>query len=407
MKLKIALLAVCLTLVISFLMSSCTASTDKETSTDSHSEESFDNSSYDEVSFADESSEDLSKLEISVNFTTYIEDETDFLDREYAANMVYSSVQVAVSEEVADFKYIRVFYDENGDPYSSGALYEAELLTPDNSFRAQTYIRERFSNRGISYVDDNGKVCYALIGYDENGTLSTIPFDNFEREEKETTVHVPEGDALVSATISFDGTAEGIISALVNLDALPQGTSVNHFYTMNGVAHIDLDQTCRDYLMSTDESLGFGCVVNSLLEYYGDKGIERVLITADDKLKGKSIFPYFGKEDDGKHYATISLFDVYALDLYPYPVSYDGTIDGLIAALVKESGWNSDIKVNSFEIKNGKAYIDLNEAFGNHVYAGLFTESGVTCVVSTLLDNYEIYQVIVTIEGEPFVSDYH
>lgn len=111
---------------------------------------------------------------------------------------------------------------------------------------------------------------------------------------------------------------------------------------------------------------------------------------------------------DSTHYAVVFLFDVNAIKLYPYPVTYDGTPQGLISALAEASGWRKGIEVNSFEIKDRVAYIDMNSVFGDQVYAGLMTESGVSCVVETLKYNYdaEVDYVALTIEGEPFKSSY-
>jgi len=116
----------------------------------------------------------------------------------------------------------------------------------------------------------------------------------------------------------------------------------------------------------------------------------------------------FGSDDDGKHYAVLTLFDVYAIDTYYYPVSFDGTGEGLIAALVEAMDWNKDIAVNSYKTVNRIVYIDLNEAFGNMVYSGLMAESGVSCVIGSINSYYgdEIDSVVLTIEGKPFVSDY-
>ena len=70
--------------------------------------------------------------------------------------------------------------------------------------------------------------------------------------------------------------------------------------------------------------------------------------------------------------------------------------------------WDDAIAVNSYTIENRIVYIDLNKAFGDTVYAGLMSESGVSCVCDSIKYYYgdQIDSVCLTIEGKPFVSDY-
>lgn len=413
---KKTLFAICIAFVVCFsvLLSACTASPATDTSTEesenqSVGESDLDNASSEDVSAEDVSTEDVVLPQFEIGYVDIYID-VDYSDAEFE-DLYRSNVQITASEDLKDFKYISVSYNEKGEPYAVKTLYETALLAQGTPFVARTYINAKLSSRGISYTDDNGNTRYALIKHDDEGYLTVAPFNNPEKQESTVNLYVPENGALVPVSAKIDGTAEGIISALVSNGALPEGTEVNMFYVANEVAHIDLNEKFSDYLSETDNALGIGCVVNSLLEYFGDKGVERVFITADGKAtvehEGRIIFDRFGDgEDDGKHYALLWLFDVYSFDMFPFPVSFDGTAEELIAKLVKESNWNPEIKVNSFKIKDGMAYIDLNEPFGGMVNAALMAESGVDCVVQTVESAYEVDGVILTIEGEPFKSAY-
>lgn len=403
-------------------MSACTASPVADTSTDSRTvesatqsldETSSKNESSEDTSSEDTSTEDISSEDVSAEDVVLPQFEIDYASTDLEANytepsfvsIYLANVQITASEDLKDFKYISVSYNEKGEPYAVKTLYETALLAQGTPFVAQTYINPKLSSRGISYTDGNGTTRYALIKNDEEGYLAVYPFNAPKKQESTVNLYVPENGALVPVSAKIDGTAEGIIAALVSNGTLPEGTEVNMFYVANKVAHIDLSSK---YISYSTQSVG--CVVNSLLEYFGDKGVERVFITVNGKAtvehEGRIIFDRFGnEEDDGKHYALLWLFDVYSFDMFPFPVSFDGTAEELIAKLVKESNWNPEIKVNSFEIKDGKAYIDLNEPFGSMVNAGLMAESGVDCVVWTMESAYEV-DVILTIEGEPFKSAY-
>ena len=99
------------------------------------------------------------------------------------------------------------------------------------------------------------------------------------------------------------------------------------------------------------------------------------------------------------------LFDVNAIDFYFYPAFFDGTVEGLISKLAEKGNWRNNVKVNLFKIEDGKAYIDLNEDFGDMIQ-GLMSESLVDCVSDTVRSYYNVSSVCLTIEGEPFKSSY-
>lgn len=416
MLFKKTLFAVCIafTVCFSLLLSACNADTVTDTSAEESTSQSVDVSNPGSSSSDGVITEDVNSEDISTEDVVLPQFEIDYASTDLEANYTDPSfvsiylvnVQITASENLKDFRYISISYNEKGEPYAAKTLYETALLAQGTPFVAQTYINPKLSGRGISYTDGNGNTRYALIKNDEEGYLAVYPFNNPKKQESTVNLYVSKNGALVPVSAKIDGTAEGIIAALVSNGVLTEGTKVNKFYIANEVAHIDLSS---NYIANSTQSVG--CVVNSLLEYFGDKGVERVFITVNGKAtvhhNQHFILDRFGnEEDDGKHYALLWLFDVHTFDMFPFPVSFDGTAEELIAKLVKESNWNPEIKVNSFEIKDGKAYIDLNEPFGSMVNAGLTAESGVDCVIMTLESAYVIDEVVVSIEGEPFKSSY-
>ena len=368
-----------------------------------------------EVTSDDDSEEDISEdissddtPGLSIEGGGFNDDEVDFRDHWYTPLVGASGLKISVKDTVKNFKYLNILYDEYGNPYVVENLYGTEFLTPNDAFCAVTYIRKAFSNRGISYVNDKGETCYAVIEYGSDGHLSFRPFENVKPEAAKATADIKSTYETTQWDVEFDGTVTGLLKAFTGV--LPHNIKVNNFYIANGVAHVDLNQVFYDHISSNSRLVDN--VVSIILSYYGDKGADRVLITINNdsaiKSEGKMLLKKFGSDDDGKHYAVLSLFDVYAIDTYYYPVSFDGTGEGLIAALVEAMDWNKDIAVNSYKIVNRIVYIDLNEAFGNMVYSGLMAESGVSCVIGSINSYYgdEIDSVVLTIEGKPFVSDY-
>ncbi len=78
----------------------------------------------------------------------------------------YTLVKIRVTKEVKNFKFITVIDD---GPHAGETLFEVASLTPDRPFYARTTIGEGFSERGISYVNENGETVYCRIEYDGRG----------------------------------------------------------------------------------------------------------------------------------------------------------------------------------------------------------------------------------------------
>ncbi|MBO7254396.1 MAG: M56 family metallopeptidase, partial [Clostridia bacterium] len=342
---------------------------------------------------SDESTAEENPIEIKIKYNGFDDSELDFTDSDDS-----EPYQITVNQTIEKFKFFRVFYDENGKPYECGTLYGTELLTPDDAFSVRTNIRTKYSNRGISYKNKYGKECFFLISY-EKGLPVLIPFENESKKETEINVNVFYVDSWQNRTISFDGTISGMIEAV-----FPKGISVNYFYIENGIAHIDLNRDYSDYLSVVGNKYCVGLVVNSLLEYYGEYGVQRVLITVDDskeiRFENELFLGKLGSNndssDDGKHYALLTLIDINALKDYYYPIVFDGTIDGLISKLSEVCGWGNEIKVNHFEIKDNVAYIDFNEAFGDGVDVVSPEDTRFYCVYDAIQSYYNVDDVKIT-----------
>lgn len=353
---------------------------------------------------SDESTTEENSIEIKIKYGGFDDSELDFTDSDDS-----ESYQITVNQTIEKFKFFRVFYDENGKPYECGTLYGTDLLTLDDAFSVRTNIRPKYSNRGISYKDEYGKECFFLIS-DEEGLPVLIPFENESKKETEINVNVLYVDSCQIQTIYFDGTVSGMIEAV-----FPKGISVNYFYIQNGVAHIDFNRGFSDYLSDVGNKYCIGLVVNSLLEYYGEYGVQRVLITVDDskeiRFENELFLGKLGEDnnssDDGKHYALLTLVDINSLKDYYYPpVVFDGTIDGLISKLSEACGWGNEIKVNHFEIKDNVAYVDFNEAFGDGVDVVLPEDIRFYCVYDAIQSYYNVENVKITISESGETSDF-
>jgi hypothetical protein len=344
--------------------------------------------------------------QLTISFKGFDNSELDFTD---VANIdmpeFASGIQISSNQTVGNFKFIRISYDSEGNPYSSGILYSNESLAANDVFSVRTSIRKEFSNRGVSYTNYWGDTFYAVIEYNKVGNLTLTPFAETERKNVNTEIYKVNENSLVPVNVTIDGTAEGIVSSLISNGALWEGIEINFFYIENGVAHIDFNQKYKEYLASVNESMGIGCVVNSLFAFYGDKGVKRVVITVNDREVRNGNVLFHSKTGDNSIYALLYLFDVNSISLYTYPVSFDGKAEGLISQLVKHSGWNGDIGINSFNINGNTAVIDMNTAFGDSI-GGLMSEAMVDCVKETIRSYYNVKKVELTIDGVPFKSLY-
>lgn len=155
---------------------------------------------------------------------------------------------------------------------------------------------------------------------------------------------------------------------------------------------------------------------NKLVLYYGD--VNYTLMETDD-LNGFFVTVPVSKTTvqtctafESKYARPVS---VYTPDeTWNYFIAkeslFDGTEKGLVAALEREGGIPEGSVLKYFDIHDGVAYADMNQAFATGVSAGTFTEYFyVGCLVNTLLDNdlYHSYTAVkITVNGQPMVTDH-
>lgn len=81
-------------------------------------------------------------------------------------------------------------------------------------------------------------------------------------------------------------------------------------------------------------------------------------------------------------------------------VFYDGTTDGLMAALIKYCSAAEDSKINSFEIKDNVAHIDVNKAFVKGIIADTAQQHyGIGSLVNTVIYNLGVEKVMLSCDG--------
>ena len=115
-------------------------------------------------------------LDIFVSYANPAELKDAALFFEDAESMKTELIKVWVNQEVRNFKFIEVLYDDDTNPYAGKTLFEVALLAPDTPFYARTYIPEGFCNRGVSFENEKGETVYCDIFYDSrDGELSDSP----------------------------------------------------------------------------------------------------------------------------------------------------------------------------------------------------------------------------------------
>ena len=89
--------------------------------------------------------------------------------------------------------------------------------------------------------------------------------------QKKADFYIPNqtADGFVVSNEAFDGTIEGMIAKLVELEALPAGTEVISFGVNGDTVEIDLSKPFGDAMNGTaGEYLLIGSLVNTILDFY-------------------------------------------------------------------------------------------------------------------------------------------
>ncbi|SFR68499.1 GerMN domain-containing protein [Anaeromicropila populeti] len=110
-----------------------------------------------------------------------------------------------------------------------------------------------------------------------------------EIPKAEVTVYVPDEDVLyeIPTKVTAEDSPQGIVDALIQAGALPEGVKVNSFEIEDDdslTAHIDLSKEFRDAVSqtgTTGETMLMGSLVNTFIEYYKLKSIN---VTAENQV---------------------------------------------------------------------------------------------------------------------------
>ncbi len=197
----------------------------------------------------------------------------------------------------------------------------------------------------------------------------------------------------------FDGTIDGLVDALVINKVLPKDSKVNSFSIKDNVAKIDLSEEFGKGVNEarTSELMIIGSLANTIIKYYN---VEFIELTVEGEVLETGLALY----DSPIPFQTlISIYvpnDEYT-DFVAHNVFFNGTIDGLVDALVSFNALPEKSKVNSFSIKDNVAKIDLSEEFGKGVNEARTSELMIIgSLANTIIKYYNVEFVELTVEGE-------
>lgn len=239
------------------------------------------------------------------------------------------------------------------------------------------------------------------VANQENGSADTS--DNETKVEKAITLYVPNNNhtELKTYRAYFDGTAQGIISALSDMGALPENTKVLSFEIKGQRIIMDLSSEFGEALKEARsfEGIIVGSLANTLLNYYG---IEELVFTIEGEIleTGLNVYDFPITYTEA---LTIYVPTEDGEDLITIHTQFDGTINGMISALVSHNVLYKGTKVNSFKLSGNTAKIDFSKEFGTALNeARTFAPILLSSVANTIIDFYDIEQLFFTVEGKTF-----
>ncbi len=231
--------------------------------------------------------------------------------------------------------------------------------------------------------------------------LSSDASNDEEKSEKAITLYVPNKDhtELKTYRAYFDGTAQGIISALSDMGALPENTKVLSFEIQGQRIIIDLSSEFGDALKEARsfEGIIVGSLANTLLNYYG---IEELVFTVEGEVleTGLNVYDFPITYTEA---LTIYVPTEDGEDLITIQTQFDGTINGMISTLVNHNVLYKGTKVNSFKLSGDTAKIDFSKEFGTALNeARTFAKIFLGAVANTIIDFYDVEKLVFTVEGE-------
>ncbi len=217
------------------------------------------------------------------------------------------------------------------------------------------------------------------------------------------TMYIPNENYtdLEAFSVYFNGTVEGIVDFLVNLNVLPEGTEVYSFEIEGETAKIDLSSEFGVALNNTrtTEHIFLGSLANTIIDYYD---LKYLLFTVEGEVfeTGLNVYdsPVEFIEGITVYYPNQDGTFLVTKDSY-----YNGTIEEIISLLVNSNALPEGTEVYSFEIEGDTGRIDLSSEFGvalNDARTGeeLFLGS----LVNTVVNCYGLKQLMFTVEGKTF-----
>jgi len=230
-------------------------------------------------------------------------------------------------------------------------------------------------------------------------------------------------DGFIVKAALTDGTAEHIVSLLVNEKALPTGSAVLSFTTNSADKSCKLDMNAAyGYAILTTGTAGeymmIGSLVDTLLTFYG---METITIT----IEGQTLASGHGVYDYPLHFYPVCQHQAYVPEPTKLPVVLylpnanvdgfinkaaltDGTANDIVALLVKEKALPAGSAALSFTTNaaDKSCKLDMNAAYGNAV-----SNTGTTgeymllgSLVNTMLVFYGMEKITITIEGKTLTT---
>lgn len=241
------------------------------------------------------------------------------------------------------------------------------------------------------------------------------------------TLYLPNSssDGLITKDYECEIEAKNIVSKLVAIDALPEGSELNSISLIMGnnsesspkSIRVDMNALFAAGIKRTGsvkEYLYMGSLVNTMLDYYDVD--EMILTVAGETLEtgnykyDKPLTMYdnlIGMQNRLKTDFYVPNYTDNNFDVYSY--QYDGTINGLIAKLVEVGSLPEGTTVNTFVIENNVLHIDLSTTYGKAVASNETTGEYmlVGSLVNTLIKCYGVESVSFTVDGNTVVAGHN
>ncbi len=273
-----------------------------------------------------------------------------------------------------------------------------------------TEIRELYIGTGVTHIGNRALSSSALEKIELSpGNRSFTLVDGILFDEECTTIvrYLPmRGDAVYTLpdgverieNYAFENCQKLKIIAL-NDGVLEIGKGA--FELCTGLMYIVIPESVRD--IRYDQFLGcssldtvyFGGSEDRWAELSANEGDND--LTRAEKAFGASIDHVENTFKELKVFATSEYYHDYSVTKDVY---YDGTAEGMMKALIKHGKLPAGSKINSLEIRDGTAYLDVNRAYVEGISTGTTMQyEGVGALVNTVIYNLGAESVMLSCEG--------